>query len=321
MGMHNNYLKKTDTILIIGKSPPPIGGVTIHVSRLCQHLKRVGHGFKYYDLKNGATVKLAKLILMTNNAHLHSSNTILKLIFVIFCKIAQTKSIITLHADLNRFGSVKVAIEKVIIIIATVPLVLNHDTYIQASRLNKNAKMVTAFFPPLQVLALDSKIKVDLENILKQKKILCTNAFDVTFDNYGKEIYGLSELLIACEVQSEYVLVISDPSGNYQRFIRRKSPALLHNAYWISTPHSFYEVLKLSTAFVRNTTTDGDSLSVREALFLGKLTFATDVVCRPDGIVLYKSVKEIFQNKGIQPEQLPSYSLELVVDEYTKIYG
>lgn len=40
--------------------------------------------------------------------------------------------------------------------------------------------------------------------------------------------------------------------------------------------------------FVRNTSTDGDSISVREALYLGLKALCTDVVDRPNGVILFK---------------------------------
>ena len=51
--------------------------------------------------------------------------------------------------------------------------------------------------------------------------------------------------------------------------------------------HSYFEVIKLCDGTIRHTSTDGDSLSVRESLFLGKCTLASDVVSRPVGCLLY----------------------------------
>jgi glycosyltransferase involved in cell wall biosynthesis len=52
--------------------------------------------------------------------------------------------------------------------------------------------------------------------------------------------------------------------------------------------HSFIEVLKKSNFFIRNTSTDGDSLSIKEALYTGIPVLATDCVDRPKGVVLIK---------------------------------
>jgi glycosyltransferase involved in cell wall biosynthesis len=48
-------------------------------------------------------------------------------------------------------------------------------------------------------------------------------------------------------------------------------------------------MISASDVFVRPTFTDGDSISVREALSLGIPVIASDCVERPDGVVLFKT--------------------------------
>ena len=48
-------------------------------------------------------------------------------------------------------------------------------------------------------------------------------------------------------------------------------------------------VMSRSAAFVRPTFTDGDSISVREALALGVPVIASDAVARPHGTVLFET--------------------------------
>ena len=45
--------------------------------------------------------------------------------------------------------------------------------------------------------------------------------------------------------------------------------------------------MKESDAVIRATATDGDSLSIREALYLGKPIIATNCVTRPEGVIVY----------------------------------
>ena len=52
---------------------------------------------------------------------------------------------------------------------------------------------------------------------------------------------------------------------------------------------SFVKLIERSDVVVRPTNTDGDALTVREALYLGKKTLASDVVERPSGTVLFKT--------------------------------
>lgn len=50
----------------------------------------------------------------------------------------------------------------------------------------------------------------------------------------------------------------------------------------------FIALLKRSDALVRSALVDGDSVSVREGLFLGLPTVASDTPFRPDGVVLFR---------------------------------
>ena len=60
------------------------------------------------------------------------------------------------------------------------------------------------------------------------------------------------------------------------------------NIFFIDYPHPYFEVLKHSDFFIRNTSTDGDALSVKEALWLGVPALCSDVVDRPEGVRLFK---------------------------------
>jgi glycosyltransferase involved in cell wall biosynthesis len=59
-----------------------------------------------------------------------------------------------------------------------------------------------------------------------------------------------------------------------------------NNILFLTGNHSFFEVLKMSNCFIRNTSTDGDSLSIKEALYIGLPVIATDCVSRPKGVKL-----------------------------------
>jgi len=54
-----------------------------------------------------------------------------------------------------------------------------------------------------------------------------------------------------------------------------------------TTPGVFVPVLAASDVFIRPTNTDGDAISVRESLYLGVPTAASDAVARPAGTVLF----------------------------------
>jgi glycosyltransferase involved in cell wall biosynthesis len=111
----------------------------------------------------------------------------------------------------------------------------------------------------------------------------------VSYDKYQNEIYQVSLLVDIFKKFERKALIISDPSGAYKNLFTSRNEILPSNIFIISAPHNFFEVLKLSDAFLRTTTTDGDALSVKEALYLNKPVLATNVVDRPQGVVLVEN--------------------------------
>ncbi|QNI75235.1 hypothetical protein [Synechococcus sp. MVIR-18-1] len=119
---------------------------------------------------------------------------------------------------------------------------------------------------------------------------------------------------------------MSDPSGRYAQFSASKFPFIPRNVVFLSKPHPFIEILRSSDLFIRNTSTDGDSISIWEALSLIVNVFATDVVSRPPGVTLYSSIEELTDLLGDFNPKCNAYansnvpSLDELADFYLEIY-
>ncbi|MBA4317250.1 MAG: hypothetical protein C0412_02515 [Flavobacterium sp.] len=178
---------------------------------------------------------------------------------------------------------------------------MNQKSYIFALKLNSNARLSSAFIPPI-----DGRKEVAPKSFLlfkekKLKTIFCTNAWRVTYDNEGKEIYGVSALVEIFRDLPNLGLIISDPSGSYADYFKTKQIYLTDNILIIPTPHSFVEIIKSTDCMIRATTTDGDSISIREALYFDKPVIASNCVERPVGCILYENcdfaaLKKIIMN-------------------------
>jgi hypothetical protein len=139
----------------------------------------------------------------------------------------------------------------------------------------------------------------------------------------GAEIYGICDLIKKFNDTKKSLLIVSDPSGKYLEYLQSKKIIFNSNIFLISEPHDFFEIMKLSDAFIRNTTTDGDSLSIHEALFLGKLVFATDIVTRPENCIVYHKLQEINFEEALvinQKIHRPIYENINVVQDLLRIY-
>ena len=308
-------------LLLIGKIPLPIGGVTVHVSRLMDYLNQLNYEYIFYDLHRGIRKDLIVAIFNAKRIHLHTSNAYLRLFLTLVAKLSRSELILTIHGDLGRYSELTNFIDKLTLKWCSTPILLNDRSYKIAFNINNNAKQISAFLPPLRTKPLPVDTLEDLKRFCRGRKILCTNAYDLSFDKHGHEIYGLSTLLNACAQQNDYALVISEPTGHYFDFIKSKFNHLLDQAFWLNFPHDFYEVLKLASVFVRNTTTDGDAISVREALHLRKVTLATGVVNRPEGVILYDDVQEIFKMLNTEPPSKSTYDAQKTLNELIELYA
>ncbi|MEP6466393.1 MAG: glycosyltransferase [Parafilimonas sp.] len=274
-------------LLILGTLPLPIGGVSIHVERLLDHLNSAGYPYSFFDIKRDSISKAVTLFFKFKWLHLHTSSVYLRFAIALAGKIFRKKIIITIHGNLGRFNTYKNILDNLSIKLCSVPIVINLQSLKKGIQLNKNTVLISAFIPPFQNEFLEEKIS---EKIFKLREtyevIFCTNAHNLSYDKKGNEIYQISLLIKIFKELKHRALVIADPSGAYKNYINNIQEKLTGNIYFISKAHNFWEVIKLSDVFLRTTTTDGDSLSVKEALYLQKNVIATNVIDRPEGVIL-----------------------------------
>lgn len=288
---------KKNELLIIGTLPETsgIGGVTIHLSRLCDYLKKHNYSYTFLDYKN---VKLVKQFIEISNfsvVHIHCSNLLYRLILVLFCKILGIKTIITIHGSIKYYKGLSLKLLLFTTRISSYVIVLNQISKNILEKYNADTYLIPAFIPPIkEEKKLDDSIEKQLL-IFREKydKIFATNAYKVAFNKEGREIYGITELVEMFKMNSDYVLIVSNPSGDYLSFFKSKNIDIPENVLVIPYEHSFFEILKKSDAMIRNTITDGDALSIKEALFLNKRVYATNVVDRDKSVLLYSTINEL----------------------------
>lgn len=279
-------------IIIIGKTPPPYGGVTIYVSRLIDSLATQREKYLFFPLTIQNVFRSFYLLRKGSIVHLIASHPLIRFYYSVLCKILQKKLII-LYTD--NYGGFKKKylnlFNKLSVQLANLPLALNHDSFNKMKHLNANTELISSFLPPI----IDNKAIKEFNDsyhlfLLKYNQIFCTNAFDYSIDKNGSELYGILSLIKIFNDLPNYGLMIADPSGSYQDIIRKNNILLGSNILLLSkSKFSFIEVLQASHCFIRATTTDGDALSIKEALYLGKVVICSDCVSRPDGCILYKS--------------------------------
>lgn len=285
-----------------------IGGVTIHVHRLRDYLDKNNYGYEFKDYKNTKLWTLIKEIYKSRIVHFHISNPVYQFVLVCCSKLMGKKIVMTVHGNYGRFSAVKNWMVRSAIRMATMPIVINELSYQKCKNFNKQTRLMPAFIPPQKEECLQTEI-INLLNRLhgEGRKIVSTNAYNISFDKNGNDTYGIGFLVNYFKASKYMALIVSDPSGNYSKqFSNLQSDSV----FFIGYPHSYFELLKHVDYFVRNTSTDGDALSVKEALYLGVPALCSDVVDRPSGVITFKYSDELTFEKGLHTTSNTNIQIE-----------
>ncbi|MCF2496202.1 glycosyltransferase [Dyadobacter chenhuakuii] len=282
-------------VLIIGRLPPPIGGVTMHVSRLIEHLPRNGFDrFTFCDFKTDKWVNIIRKIIRHRTIHLHASNPYFQLLFAMLCVLIRKRLLLTYHGNWERYRFAGNWAVRVSAFFCAVPIVQNDESFTKAKCCNPNALLISTFIPAARIIPLDPQCAQQLSDFRKRFEFLfCTNAWNLAFDKNAKETYGISQIINSMRNVNSGGLVISDPSGNYRPFIEKSFGSVPKNVLFIDGPHDFTNILRVSDAFIRNTTTDGVSLSIYEAHACNVVALASNSVSRARFCVVYEDIANI----------------------------
>ena len=289
-------------ILIVGTVPASagIGGVTIHVDRLLHWLSIKGQSVDFCDYKVVSVLEVCRQIAKHKVVHIHPSNPMFRLFLVMFAKILGKKIIFTVHGDLGRFSFLKNHFDRLAVEWSDVPIVINDGSYQKARLWNASTRLMSAYISPYA----DGSIPKYVHDKIKEERgsgntIVSTNASVRAYTVDGHEIYGIDFIIDYFSSRNDACLFVSDPSSQYSSSYSGRN---LRNVVFITEDHSFFALLKHSDIMVRATATDGDSLSVKEALDLNVKVIATDCVDRPKGVVLFKYNDSLSFDKALHAQ-------------------
>lgn len=309
-------------LLIIGTLPEisGIGGVTIHVNRLLNSLSLKGiEGVALCDYKITGITRQVSKIKRAKAIHVHVSNPYLKLFYALICRLFNVTCMITLHGKYGVYGRFRNMIHSLSLRLCTVPILINPESFSIVKNINPRAVCLPAFIrPSIEEEMLSPNVEDLIASMKATGKVLfATNASSRAFTSNGEEVYGIDFLIAFFSKHQEYNLVILDPSGQYSAIYRDGLP---ENILMLTERVSFSGLVKMCDAVVRNTSTDGDSFSVKEALYFHCPVLATDVVTRPDGVCLFKYNDENSLDKSINGMLSSGVDVVLDVPEATECY-
>lgn len=311
-------------INIIGPFPPPYGGISVHVKRMMLYLINNNIDVTIYNeskdySKNYENISVIgsykKFIfkipfLKGDIIHFHTISKKIRILMV-FYKILNKKIILTIHGEsLHDQLEDSNWISKKLLLFSMKKInkivCVNSNTIKELISLgisNKKLVYIPAYINPIENEYDFISIPENIRTFIDNSNFLISANGSVRF--YNKEdLYGIDMLIELIKKLKDNGYNVSlliallgtnmenDREKSYYEDLKNKINIYnLQNEIMIFevTDTEFYPILKKSKLFLRPTNTDGDAVSIREAIYYKVITIASDVVKRPEGTILFKT--------------------------------
>jgi glycosyltransferase involved in cell wall biosynthesis len=315
--------------LIIGPCPPPYGGVSVHILRLNNLLqKEFDFDFiyespnkknEYFNIRSLRIPTYLKKVYNADILYIHSGSILLRVFHLVIGRIFSRKIILALHGFTSAPPKFIFYIKGIIYRLANTIIVVNNNIKERLYLPEKKCITKEAFIPP--VLKEEPQLPENIVELLCKNKrdgkvVICANAFRL--EKYrNQDLYGLDMCIEAAHRLLKknlffiFIFIVSsidDKTDVYFKMEKLIQKLNLCNHFFLRNEKlSFVKLMEQSDIIVRPTNTDGDSLTIREGLFLNKKVLASDVVERPEGVIL-------FENRNINDLEMKLE--DLIVNEY-----
>lgn len=353
-------------IAILGPYPPPIGGVSVHVSRLIEYLNNNNKSVILYDTSkiskelniNYKYINNMKLWLITylfrcndNLIHLHEKNWYIVAIVCLIAKLHKAKIILTIHSfreEPSKYNFIKkIAFKYSMKSIHNIISVGENEKrkLIEYGIDSKKIVVVPAYINPNYDKKDDLLVPNYIYDYINSSEFcICANASKLTFYN-NEDLYGLDLCIELCnKLKEKYIdkkikFIFCLPSiGDYiyyKKIQLRINKLQIQNEFLIITEEiPLCPILNRVQLFLRPTNTDGDAISIREAMFYKIPTIASDVCNRPEGTILFKNRDfiDLYRKTIDVIENYPDYkdklnniiisdNMEKILNIYRKVIG
>ncbi len=284
---------KLKTVLVVGQKPPPLGGVTVFVQRYSLLMELNGVDVKIVNPRN--VFSCIFYFFRCDFVHVHTISFIYLTIFYLLGGISRVVVYDHNHSRhlVGRGGIVRKIFNFFFRNVYEVRVANN--SLIKNYPLGVCIKVFSPFLPPDQsdfspiVATYPSSVK---SLLLNGENFFFTAAWRNIVEN-GEELYGLTAYLKVAELfhnkgyKYKFILSVGfldvKKDANLVEFANRLPNVILMVGQYESWP-----LMMKAHAFIRNTSTDGDSVSVKEAIYFGTPVFASNSVKRPKGVNVFQ---------------------------------
>jgi glycosyltransferase involved in cell wall biosynthesis len=350
------------SLAIYGIYPPPIGGVSVHIRRLAAVLHRNNidyivydtsktvsnaNSINYYKISNNKTWMIKYLLKCKDRIlHYHNKNWLELMILSIAIKFHGGRILVTLHSfrdNLDNSGFIKK--------ISLGFCLKNIDHWITVGINEKNRlikygvdenkiSVIPAFIFPTTEEEDSRLIPQNVQRFINKHNFnIIANAFHISFFE-NEDLYGIDMCIeLMNRLKSEYGeknigLIFCLPEIGDENYYNKMLNLL--EQYDIADSFLFMNekiplcpILKQSDLFVRPTNTDGDAVSVREALYYKVPVVASDVCDRPEGTILFnprdqkdfeEKVMDVINNYEYHSNEVKKIEIEDYSENLLNIY-
>ena len=295
-------------VTLFGPLPPPHGGVSVHVERLIEALEARGVDVKHEDEQGPGESfsRLLRRVFQTAgkgilHSHVHNPWTLWALgMRATFGR----PTVVTVHNPRLGEWMEKLPGWKRLLVGSRLHSI---DAYIAVSDHVREVLLTLgvpegrivvepAFLPPSKTAWAEASVPSALEAFLsKHSPVIAMNAFHLESLD-GTPLYGADmgpELLASVKEtfpNAGLVLYVArEPNVELRNGLMAPVKALgvTDSFHMVTGSEPFGPLLVRSDVVVRPTVTDGDSVSVREALAVGVPVVASDVCARPTGVRVF----------------------------------
>ena len=306
---------------IIGGYPPPYGGISVHVERLVGRLEKQGVSFVLYNNLSDVDrpphvvrVSARKWVCALWFAwfcvrhrcrvvHLLIPNWIQRVLFGALARLRGGRYVVSIHGrslslslagSRFRSGLTKWALRQMDAVVACNPDI-ERECLEMVGLPREKVHMVPAFIPPDADAA--AALPADVQAFIDGHEPLLTAVGWVGQVYEGADLYGIDMMVELVErLASDYpglglVLSVNGGDADDVEACVAECRRRVGNRMRLVT-ESLSDITRLMAGgdvFVRPSNTDGDSVAVREALFLGTPVVASDAVPRPAPSVLFRT--------------------------------
>lgn len=297
-------------VVLIGTLPPPIGGVTLHVSRLAVLLESSCLDVEFVDFRprtksGGLSIRRyfmawckATWASRSSLVHYHLNNWMEIVFLLVIGLCTRSRLITTVHSLRPEQLSILQRISLFIVTKSSTRFVAPSmtvkrslmDLHVEQDRIT----VIDTFLPPSESELQEELPTEVMRFVNRQNSIVVANAFKLYLDRDGIDVYGLDMCIEACRDISGVSFVFCTPvigdQTYYQRCLRKIEKYGIDDRFLIVEKRlSLVSLLRYASVFVRPTSTDSFGISVAEAISCGVPAIASDVCERADGAILFQS--------------------------------